>query len=78
MSDHSIYLRVSGVYIHEITQGADPLPMCNAEGSSMVPSVTSVHVTPLHFSSAYLSLATTFLWRLPLSGIYISLAPTFL
>jgi hypothetical protein len=21
MSDHSIYLRVSGVYIHEITQG---------------------------------------------------------
>jgi hypothetical protein len=52
MSDHSIYLRVSGVYIHEITQGllpralnAHPLPMCNVEASSMVPSVTSVHVT---------------------------------
>jgi hypothetical protein len=24
MSDHSIYLRVSGVYIHEITQGLTP------------------------------------------------------
>ena len=59
MSDHSIYLRVSGVYIHEITQGllpralnAHPLPMCNVEGSSVVPSVTSVHVThPLRWQS---------------------------
>jgi hypothetical protein len=24
MRDHSIYLRVSGVYIHEITQGLTP------------------------------------------------------
>ena len=24
MSDHSIYLRVSGIYIHEITQGLAP------------------------------------------------------
>src|SRR5271156_990422 len=47
-----IYLRVSGVLYKRDYSGADawalnatPLPMCNVEGSSMVPSVTSVHVT---------------------------------
>jgi hypothetical protein len=52
MSDHSIYLRVSGrLYTRDYSGAAawalnaTPLPMWGLEGPSMVPSVTSVHVT---------------------------------
>ena len=52
MNDHSIYLRVSDVYVHEITSGAaacalnaTPYLYITWKVSSMVPGVTSVHVT---------------------------------
>jgi hypothetical protein len=45
MSDHSNLSESVGRLYTRNYSGADPLPMWGLEGFSMVPSVTSVHVT---------------------------------